>query len=142
MPEAVVQRGGAAWQLLYLLGFDQGCSGVDVTMEGSRGPEVLQVQLPHAPPKEKGRTASVVGLPHGTSSTAAYVLSRSGRTQLLQSNFADQLINIDDSESNFNDRTTQTALDPLAGSRFVPDIDDHWHVNLADAHRPDLVKLL
>ena len=24
------------------------------------------------------------------------------------------------SESNFNDRTTQTALDPLAGSRFVP----------------------
>ena len=117
MLEAVVQRGGAAWQMLYLFGFDQGCSGVDVTMEGSRGPEVLQVQLPHAPPKEKGRTASVVGLPHGTSSTAAYVLSRSGRTQLLQSNFADQLINIDD------------------------------YVNLAilgpaDTHRPDLVKLL
>jgi len=116
--EAVVQRGGAAWQLLYLFGFDQGCSGVGVETEGSRGPAVLQVRrLPHALPKEQGRTASVVGLPHGTSSTAAYVLSRSGRTQLLQSNFADQLINIDD------------------------------YVNLAilgpaDAHRPDLVKLL
>ncbi len=27
-------------------------------------------------------------------------------------------------ESNFNDRTTQTALDPLAGSRFVPGSGD------------------
>ena len=76
---------GTVFDALWLFGFNQGCSGVNIEDEGSRGPTLFKVKK-HA----------IVELPYGTSGTQAIIYSRAGVEKLLSSKIVTGLINFDD----------------------------------------------
>ena len=85
---ALMQRlvaDGTVFDALWLFGFKQGCSGVNIDEEGSRGPTLFKV-----------KKHNIVELPYGTSGTQAIIYSRAGVEKLLSSKIVTGLINFDD----------------------------------------------